>query len=313
MLLAYLIYPVVQRLRRRMPLVVAILLVYAVMFSIVIGAGAFVIPRVAEDIGMLVRHYPDFVTRMDALMYDPNDPLTSGLPDWMRAMIVRAPAELGAWAKIHGIETVSHAVVFLVGTFAAVATFVIVPVITAYLLMDLDNLKRGLEAIVPQKRWHATLSLLAEFDAVIGGFIRGQLIVAVLVGVMITIAMLLLRVPYAFLLGLLAGIGDLIPYVGAVLAFVPAVLSAGFANGWIGALIAAAAFVAIYELEGHIIAPNIVSRQVRLSPFVVLLALLIGAELGGLVGMLVAVPTAGVLRILAMRVFRAPDANPPGS
>jgi predicted PurR-regulated permease PerM len=72
-------------------------------------------------------------------------------------------------------------------------------------------------------------------------------------------------------------------------------------------LLVAVAFVAIYEIEGHLIAPNIVGRQVKLSAFVVLLSLLIGAELGGLFGLLVAVPIAGVIRVLALRVVRVPE------
>ncbi len=126
---------------------------------------------------------------------------------------------------------------------------------------------------------------------------------------LITIALLLLHVRYAFLLGLLAAVGDLIPYVGAVLAFVPAFISSLLNNGWVNALLVTGAIVIIYEVEGHLIAPNIVGSQVRLSPFIVLLALLIGAELGGIFGMLIAVPVAGVLRVVGRRVLARSRAN----
>jgi predicted PurR-regulated permease PerM len=307
--LAYLIYPAVQRLRRHMPLLAAIALVYLIILIALAVAGSFVVPRIMADVSLLIRHYPDFVARINGLVYDPNDPVTSRLPDWMRAEIARIPAELGLWIKVHGFETFGHAIFVLVGTFAAVATFIIVPLITAYLLLDLDSLKRGLSRIVPERHWRATVALLSEIDAVIGGFIRGQLIVALVVGVLITVALLILHVRYSFLLGLLAAIGDLIPYVGAVLAFLPAFTSAALNNGWLNALLVTVAFVVIFEVEGHLIAPNIVSKQVSLSPFIVLLALLIGAELGGIFGMLLAVPVAGVLRVLALRVFRRVEPN----
>jgi predicted PurR-regulated permease PerM len=80
-------------------------------------------------------------------------------------------------------------------------------------------------------------------------------------------------------------------------------------NGWINALIVTVAFVAIYEAEGHFIAPNVVGRQVRLSAFIVMLSLLIGAEVAGLFGMLVAVPIAGVIRVLANRMLAAAKAS----
>ncbi len=302
---AYLIYPAVQRLRRRMPLVAAIALVYLIILIALAGAGSFVVPRIMEEAGMLVRHYPELVERLRSLVYDPNDPITSRLPAVVRNQIALAPEQLVKWVTTRGLESFGHVVVVLAGTVAAVAIFVVVPMVTAYLLLDLENLKLGLSSIVPEHRWRATLSFLAEVDEVIGSFVRGQLIVAVTVGVMITIALTLLHVPYPFLFGLLAAVGDLIPYVGAVLAFLPAFASSVLTNGWVNALLVSVAFLAIFEVEGHLIAPNIVGRQVKLSAFIVLLSLLIGAELGGLVGALVAVPIAGVLRVVALRVVRA--------
>ncbi len=307
--LAYLIFPGVQRLRRRMPLLVAILVVYALILVAFALAVFFIVPRIVGDIGALIRYYPALVDRLNAMVYDPHDPITSRLPDWMRREIAQVPAELAVWVRVHGFETFGHLLYVLVGTFAAVATFIIVPLITAYLLLDLDGLKQGLASLVPEDRWRAALALLADVDGVIGGFIRGQLIVALMVGGLITLALTLLHVHYAFLLGLLAAVGDLIPYVGAVLAFIPAFVSAWLTNGWINALLVAGAFAVIFEVEGHLIAPNVVSKQVSLSPFVVLLALLIGAELGGLFGMVIAVPIAGVLRVLALRVFRPSQPN----
>jgi predicted PurR-regulated permease PerM len=103
---------------------------------------------------------------------------------------------------------------------------------------------------------------------------------------------------------LLAALGDLVPYVGAILAFVPAFTAAWIGNGLINALLVLAAFVAIFEAEGHLLAPGIVSKTVKLSPFVVLLALLVGGELGGIFGLLIAIPMTGILRIVALRVFR---------
>jgi predicted PurR-regulated permease PerM len=304
-LLAYLIYPAVQRLARRMPLALAIVLVYAVILIAIIVAAFAIVPRITNDTAMLVRHYPDFVARLDSLVYDPNDPVTSRLPHWVQDEIASTPADLATWLRTRGVETFSHVILVLAGTAAALALFIVVPVVTAYLLLDLDHLKRILSSIVPEQRWRPTVALLSEIDGVIGGFIRGQLFVALTVGVLITIALVLLRVPYPYLFGLLAAIGDLIPYVGAVLAFLPAFLSAALTNGWLNALFVTIAFVAIYEAEGHFIAPTVVGRQVRLSAFLVMLSLLIGAELGGLFGMLVAVPIAGVLRVIAARVLAA--------
>lgn len=313
--LAYIIYPAVQWLRRRMPLplrgqvVAAIVLVYLGIVVAFVVAALFIVPHIVTDVEMLVAHYPDIAARVHSLVYNPSDPVTSRLPAWMRNEIASAPAAIVAWLKTRGLQTFGHLATMLAGTVAAVAVFVVVPIVTAYLLLDLDNLRESLAEIVPKERWRATAGLAVEVEEVIGGFIRGQLLVALVVGILITIALLALHVPYAYLFGLVAAVGDLIPYVGAVLAFVPAFASAVVTNGWINGLLVALAFVVIYEVEGHLIAPNVVGRQVRLSAFVVIIALLIGADLAGLFGMLVAIPIAGVLRVLMLRVLAAAKSN----
>jgi predicted PurR-regulated permease PerM len=310
---AYLIYPLVSRLRARMPLGVAILVVYALILVALAAFGVFLVPHVLVDVGEAVRHYPDLSQRLDSVLNDPSDPLFARIPDWLRAEIIKLPKEALAWLRVNGLPTFGHAIFLLAGTFAAFATFVIVPLMTAYLLLDLDDLSRFFMRMIPPARRTATAQLFADLDAVVGGFIRGQLLVALAVGILITIALLILHVRYAFLLGLIAAIGDLIPYVGAIAAFVPSFFTALFNNGWVNALIVAGVFLAIFQVEGHIIAPNIVSKTVNLSPFVVLVALLVGGELGGLVGLLLAVPVAGMLRVLVLRVLRPGEANHPAS
>jgi predicted PurR-regulated permease PerM len=311
--LAYLIYPAVVRLRRRMPLVLAIVVVYAGIVLGIVVAALFIVPHVMDDVQRLVARYPDLASKFNSLVYNPNDPLAASLPSWLRAEIAQAPVQIAQWVQLRGLQTAGHVVVVLAGTIAIVAVFIVVPVVTAYLLLDLEQLKESLAAIVPADRWRDTMSLLSEIDGVIGGFIRGQLLVALFVGVLITIALMLLHVPYPYLFGLLAFFGDLIPYVGAVLAFLPAFFSAILTNGWVNALLVTLAFVAIFEAEGHLIAPTVVGRQVKLSAFVVIVALLIGGEVAGLFGMLIAVPVAGVVRVVATRVVEAAKSKPPPS
>ena len=307
--LAYLIYPAVRRLRARMPLAVAILVVYAVILAAIVALGWFVIPHLSDDVTAFAQHYPELLGRANSFLYDPHDPLTSRLPPWTRDAIARIPAEIALWVKTRGVAGAGHAVMVLAGGFAAVATFVIVPLMTAYLLLDLEHLRDGLSKVVPPRRWRATLAFLTDVDKVVGGFIRGQLLVALSVGVLVSIAMLVLHVRYAFFLGAIAAIGDLVPYVGAILAFLPAFSIAWAGNGFVNAMLVLAAFVVIFQAEGHLLAPNIVSKTVRLSPFIVLVALLVGGELGGLFGLLVAIPVAGILRVAAMRVFGVASEN----
>jgi predicted PurR-regulated permease PerM len=307
----YLIYPAIDLLRKRMPLVAAVVIVYVGLLVLVGAAAWYVLPRVSEDATLVVQRYPDVVDRIHALLYDPRDTFAARMPDWLRAQLASIPLEIGVYARSHTFSAVGHLVFVVKGTFAVATALVLIPLLTAYMLLDMENLKRAITVLLPGDRWRATLEILSEIDGVIGGFVRGQIVVAITVGILITIALTLLHVRYAFLLGLLAAVGDLIPYVGAVAAFLPAFITAFVGNGIVNALLVMVAFVLVYEAEGHLLAPNIVGKTVRLSPLIVLVAVLMGAELGGMVGMLIAVPIAGVLRVLALRVLGKSPANAP--
>ena len=147
------------------------------------------------------------------------------------------------------------------------------------------------------------MDILADIDSVIGGFVRGQLIVAAVIGVLATAALLLLHVPYAVLIGVWAGIADVIPYVGPFAGAIPAALVALFTNGWPNTVAVVIAFTIINQFEGHVLGPRIVGSTVKLTPLAVIFALLIGAHVFGFLGLLIAVPIAGIIRVLLVRLF----------
>jgi predicted PurR-regulated permease PerM len=179
----------------------------------------------------------------------------------------------------------------------------VIPVISAYLMLEHEMLWASLLRVIPPTAQPKVRAVAGDLDGLLGGFIRGQFLVGAIVGACITVALLVTNVKYAVLIGVVAGLLNIIPFVGAIVGFVPAVLLAFFNDGWQHALVVAACFVGINQLEGHIIAPRIVSESVGLSPLMVIVAILIGGELGGLGGMFLAVPVAGVLRVLAVHLF----------
>jgi predicted PurR-regulated permease PerM len=299
---AYLIYPVVRALNQRLPLVISVLIVYAA-FVVVVGLiMTFILPALSYDVTQIVQNYPRVAAYVQSEITNPHTPFFSRLPDWLRHALANLPASSGLWLRTHGYDAARSAVAVITGTVTIFATFVIVPVLAAYLLLDSENIKRYFIALIPVNRRDTTLSILSELEQVIGGFIRGQILVGASVGFLITIMLMILHVQYAVLIGVAAAVLDIIPYIGAVVAFIPGVLIAFFTNGLGNAAIVAVLFVLIFETEGHLLAPNIVSKTVALSPLTVLLAILIGGELMGIVGMFIAVPVAGMLRVLALHV-----------
>ena len=301
--LAYVLYPAVRALNLRLPLVVAILIVYAGLFLVLGLIISVVLPGLTNDITAIATGYPKFVSSVQREMLNPQTPFIGHLPMWMRAYVANLPVEMSKWFASHKYDAALSALSVLTGTITLMAAAVIIPVLSAYILLDSENLKRYFVALIPKSRREKSLNILTELDDVIGGFIRGQLLVGASVGVLITLMLMILHVPYALLIGVSAAILDIIPYVGAVVTFIPAVLLAFLNNGAGNAVIVGVLFIAIFELEGHLIAPAIVSKTVALSPLTVVLAILIGGDMMGIVGMFIAIPVAGMLRVLAFHIF----------
>ncbi len=299
---AYVLYPAVRALNRRLPLIAAILIVYGALFGAIILAGAFILPPLTQDIAQIVQGYPRTVAVMQQHLIHPTEPFIARFPLWLRQYVANIPVQTQNWFRTHGYVATMGALSVLTGTLSAFAGMVIVPVLSAYLLLDSENLKRYSIGLIPRARREKSLEVLSELEQVIGGFIRGQILVGVTVGILITVMLMIMHVPYALLVGVSAAILDVIPYIGAVVTFVPAVLLAAFNNGPTNAAIVAVLFIAIFEAEGHFIAPTIVSKTVSLSPLAVLLAILVGGELMGVVGMFIAVPVAGILRVIAYHI-----------
>ncbi len=181
-------------------------------------------------------------------------------------------------------------------------------VIAFYLLKDLEyfkNLYHECTDLLFNRRHNEKLtSLLTEINGVVANFIRGQLLVALILGVTSSIALYLVGLDYAVLVGMFAGLCNIIPYFGPVVGSAIAVIVALISGSPLKALLAVMALVVVQQLDGNIITPKIVGDSVGLHPVFIMLSIVIGGSLFGLVGMLLAVPTAGIIKLL---LYRARD------
>lgn len=309
--LCYVMYPAVRRLNKRLPLWASITIVYAVVVVVVAGALAFIVPALSAEVKQFVQDAPAIARNAEAALSDPNNPLGGRLPPMVRDYISALPTEFVSLADRYGAEVTKGFFGVFVSAVSILALFVIVPIIAIYLLVEADAMHRGFISFIPLTARPKAEEILAGINGVLGGFIRGQLLVALIVGFLVTVMLTLLHVRFAILIGLVAGLLEVIPYVGAFVGAVPAVLIALFTNGPLNAAFVAGGFVIINQLEGHLIAPNVVGRSVGLPPLAVILALLAGGELFGLLGLLVAVPTAGIIRVLFVALV--PRYGPPES
>ena len=179
--------------------------------------------------------------------------------------------------------------------FGGVASFILILVLSFYLAVQDDGVSKFLRVIVPAKNESYVLDLWKRSQVKIGYWMQGQLLLGAIVGFLVYAILFALGVPHALLLGVLAGILEIIPLFGPIIAAIPTVFVAYATLGMTPALIVTGLFILIQQLENHVLYPMVVKKVIGVPPIVSILALIIGGELAGLMGVLVSVPIAVVL------------------
>jgi len=305
---AYLIFPLVRRLNERLPLGVAILLVYALLIVIGAAIAQLLVPPLVSDVQNVAHTAPGLITQYSTMIADPKTPVLRWLSPPERGYLASIPLQLEHWVQVNAFSTATKTLAVVASTISVIATVIVVPVLAAYMLLDAENLKKSFLAVFPARgrgREKAE-TIIADLDKVVGGFIRGQLIDGSILGFMLTVMLFGMRVPYALLIGVVSGALNFIPYAGAAIAFVPAVALAYVTHGLTNALVVAGLIALIHTLDGNFIAPRVLKENVGLSPFWILLAILAGSELFGLVGTFLAVPAAAMIRVLLQDLLPHP-------
>jgi len=300
MFVAYLIYPAVKWLNNHLPLWAAIAVMYAA-FALAAGATLwFVVPIAIADLNSFAADAPQLFER--ARDYLGNPKVLAHLPQPIRPQIAQLPDMVATYALHNAHLLTDNVVPALLSAVTLVALFIAIPVVAAYMIYEAAPIEAYILAALPYDRRASVASIIRQLDDVVGGFVRGQVLVAITIGVMTAGLLLVLRVPYAILIGLWAGVLELIPYLGAAAGAIPGVGIALLVNGIGDAAAASLGFAIMYQLEGNFISPRIVARTMRISPLVVLFAVVAGGEAFGFIGLLVAVPIAGIIRVVLENV-----------
>jgi predicted PurR-regulated permease PerM len=196
------------------------------------------------------------------------------------------------------VERMTEAVL---GIFTHLFTILIIPILVYYLLRDEATLKRSALLLFPKKyrRWIARVG--GEMDHTLGAYVRGMLLICILVALMTYAGLLLVGVDFALILSLIAGVTNIIPYFGPIIGATPAVLIALLTSPAL-ALKVSIVIVIVQQLESQIFVPQILGKSMGLHPLVVIFVLIIGGKLFGLFGLIFAVPFTAMLRILFKHV-----------
>ncbi|OGL88417.1 hypothetical protein A3I42_00040 [Candidatus Uhrbacteria bacterium RIFCSPLOWO2_02_FULL_49_11] len=181
-------------------------------------------------------------------------------------------------------------------------SFFIILVLTFYMVVDEDGIMRFLQVITPENIHKDVTALTVKIQNKIGLWLRGQLILMLVIGVLTFIGLTIIGVPYALVLALVAGITEIIPYAGPVIGSIPAIFIAFTISPTMG-LWTVLLYVLIQQAENHLLVPKIMQKTTGLNPIIVILAVLIGARLSGVIGALLAVPIASAIEVLIHEHF----------
>ena len=293
---AFILAPLVMRfegtIHRRAP---AVVLTFLIVLVVLVGLLALVTAPLVTESTRLADQIPRYVALLQSS--EPVTILGYRVPDEVR---VQAGAALGSV----GGAVAAQAVTVVVGLVSGIVDLFLILIIALYLLLDARRIRTSGLRILPQRQRDQVEGVEAEVARVFGAYVRGQLILAVIVGVSVTAVLLLLGVPYALVLGMFAGLAELIPMLGPILGAVPAVLVALF-QPFPLVLWVVLAFIVIQQVESNLLVPRISGHAVGLHPLAAMLVLLVGFEVAGVVGALFAVPLAGIVWVFASTAIRA--------
>jgi predicted PurR-regulated permease PerM len=273
----------------------SIVLTYLALIALLVGLVAFVVPIAVEQTRVFIENWPRLTGRVQELWseglgwYQETIPeewaqtVESNLRDLLNDVIAGVQNALVAT-----VRTVSGTISFVIG-------LVVIPFWMFYILHDVEDVNQGVLSVLPEQLRPDVMSMASLIDDVLSAYIRGQLLLVLFVGSMATLALLIIGVPFALVLGIIAGMFEVLPFIGPLLGAIPAVLVALLSDP-ISAVWVGLAFLAIQQVENLILVPRIAGQSVKLHPAAVMVVLVIGNELAGLFGMLLAVPVAAIIR-----------------
>ena len=313
-LLATAIEPLVKRLRRGpFSKGQGILIVYSVIILMLAGLLFLTIPPLVDEATRIVSNFPQYIT--DARTW-----ANTKLGEPLRGSVLSVLDTLsGKPATGEGTKLPANVPESALGiglsVLEAVFSFVTVFVIAFYWLTERPTIKRSVIMVAPNKRRNMFREVWDAVEEKLGGWVRGQLLLMIFIGVADAIFYTIFGLHYALVLAVFAGLAEIIPIIGPYVGGVPAILVA-LTQGADTALIIAAYIVVVQLIEGNLLVPRIMERSVGVSPLTVIVGILIGSTLAGIAGALVAVPIAAAIQVTIVTINarnNAQDAQTPGS
>jgi len=297
-LLAYILDPVASYLEYRgLSRLLATTILFILIAAFLVAMSYYFVPPLIGEISVLQNNLDSgasqqYISSIKDFVHD-NLPFLSGVD---------------IETKINsGLQKLTEGFLSVVGNLMSIiTTLVVIPFAVFFLLKDGQRMVKGLVSVVPNRYFEMTLNLIYKIDLQIGGYLRGQFIDAAIVGILSIIALALIHVEYFVIIGLFSGLANIIPYVGPIVGMAAA-STVALVNGGstVQVVYIVVAFIIIQLLDNVIVQPLVVAKSVDLHPLTVIFVVIIGGQFFGLLGMLLAVPATGIIKVSSAEIWQA--------
>lgn len=301
LILSYLLHPLVNWLMRiGLKRVYAVILIFLLFF---VGVGVFIYMGTP----LLIKQVREFIEQLPTTLHtfegwferfrDHQDQMPVGIQKGIESGILQFEKLIERWTS----KTVSD-IGDGISSFMKISTIVmLVPFIVFYMLKDYEGFHDRMMRIFPKKQRRKLDQLLREINIGLGNYVSGQLLVSLIVGILVTIGYLIIGFPYPLVFGMISMIFNIVPYLGPFLGALPAMVI-GITVSWKMALLTGLVNMIVQTIEGNLISPFVVGRSTQLHPLSIIIAILIGGEIAGIGGLILAVPVLVMLKVIIVRI-----------
>lgn len=308
---------VIWLIKRGIPRVFSVILMYVITAAILLGTFYTVVPKLLQDTSEFLNSVPQYLD--SASLWNPLGTETTeksktvatnmsiGIQTVAQNRLLKvaasAPSEAGKFSIQGAIESIDEALQSVSAgfvhsassVFGGILAFILIVVLSFYLAVQEDGVEKALRTVIPAGEESYAIDLWKRTRTKIGLWMQGQIVLAILVGLLVYLGLMVLGVKNALLFAVLAAVLETIPLFGPIIAAIPAVAASYNDGGTTAAIVVAALYLIIHQFENHLIYPLVVKKIVGVPPILVILSLLVGYKLAGFLGIILSVPASSML------------------
>ncbi|WP_088103614.1 AI-2E family transporter [Halalkalibacter urbisdiaboli] len=302
--LYYLFRPFVNLLAKKIPRGIAILILYLSVVAFFTALVFIIGPELQQQFNSLARNMPVFINEIrDMFIHLQENEYVSRFQESENFSLEEITARFANYLN-EIFSAIGSNVAYFIGFIAnVIIILVIIPFVLFYMLKEGEKAPKQVLKLLPEKQQHEGRHVLADMDRALSSYIQGQIIVSVCVGVLVYIGYLIIGIDYPLVLALVAMFTNVIPFVGPWIGTFPGVI-VGFLDSPIMALFVIIVVVVVQQIESNLISPQVMGRKLDIHPLTIILLLLVAGRFAGLLGLLLAVPTYAVGKVIVLHSYR---------